>query len=141
LRGLCCAVLHGFRESIISLTISCGYRGVISLTKWFDHPCVFGKARTVDSSGPIPLSSMCSCIAFILFVRPVLTIPWNGSGDLKLLIVAASRRRSCCLPRRRRRWTRLCGRSSQREGRVIAALQRCRTQAVLVLALSKCKPL
>jgi hypothetical protein len=27
---------------------------------------------------------------------------------------AASRRRSCCLPRRRRRWTRLCGRSSQR---------------------------
>ena len=46
LRGLCCAVLHGFRESIISLTISCGYRGVISLTKWFDRPCVFGKART-----------------------------------------------------------------------------------------------
>ena len=27
---------------------------------------------------------------------------------------AASRRWSCCLPRRRRRWTRLCGRSSQR---------------------------
>ena len=61
-----------------------------------------------------PVQHVFVCIALILFVRPVLTIPWNGSEDLKLIIVAASRRRSCCLPRRRRRWTRLCGRSSQR---------------------------